>query len=241
MPSWVAALMEVPEEWIAHLGGWAISGTAARYVGTVERRIKTMQATVAAKLRETRNDSDVIDEDGLLFSLGKYLLDLGYDKEEAESQLGRLNWFAGEQSLPDEAEVRDIEFDDGFGEVTAKEGDLAPTVETVIENGEDEDLDVIKEEFSLPAVRESMRKSLPPDLLGKFAISVGIKSERRCLHLLLATESPAYITKSLEFWMNGHRMIAIMCTAANAGNQRLVGSPKASRMDRLRRIVNPER
>jgi hypothetical protein len=72
MPSWVAALMEVPEEWVSHLGGWAVTGTASRHVGTVERRIQNMQSNVAADLRESRHGQDKVDEAGLLFSLSVF-------------------------------------------------------------------------------------------------------------------------------------------------------------------------
>ena len=180
MPSWVAALMEVPEDWIAHLGGWSVSGTASRYVGTVERRIKTMQSKVASELRKARGGIDGIDEDGLLFMLGRYLIAHGYSKEDAEDQLMRLNWFGGRQSLEEES-FGDLAFDgvidDGFGV-------LAEEVEANLDDDEDIAENGIKKEFMLPAVRESMKKSLPQELLGKFAISISLKTGRRCLHLL---------------------------------------------------------
>ena len=43
MPSWVSAVMDVSDDWIALLGWWYQKGTAARYVETAERRIRVMQ------------------------------------------------------------------------------------------------------------------------------------------------------------------------------------------------------
>ena len=180
MPSWVAALLDVPEEWISHLGGWAIAGSAARYVGTVERRIKSMQSRVAAELRGGFGCRDSIDEDGLLFAYGKFLVEKGCEKEKVKEQLERLNWFSATTCHIEEEKYEDVHFDDGFGE-------MAEGVDPV-DGPDEEDLAVdengIKIELARPAIRESMKKSLPKELLGQFAVSIGQRSGRRCLHLL---------------------------------------------------------
>ena len=69
MPYWVGALMQVPEEGFNHLGGWAQKGAAARYVETAERRIMSMQETVAKRRREHRGAEDLVDEGKLWHSL----------------------------------------------------------------------------------------------------------------------------------------------------------------------------
>ena len=77
MPSWVAATQDVPEEWISHLGGWSVTGSAFRYVATIERRIMSMQEKTARALRDQKGGKDDIDESGLLFSFGFYLESTG--------------------------------------------------------------------------------------------------------------------------------------------------------------------
>ena len=95
-----------------------------------------------------------------------------------------------------EDEFADVEFfDDGFGEWEPTEK-MALVVEPAVETDDDAEKDAETElkddaeedvswsEFTLPMVRQCMKKSLPQELLGKFAISIGSKSKRRCLHLL---------------------------------------------------------
>ena len=84
-------------------------------------------------------------------------------------QLEKLNWFeVGTEARSKGISGVDFE-DDGFGPVEEKEN-----VEVVTE----------PENLSLPKVREDMRKSLPAEYLGKFAVSISAKATRRCLHLL---------------------------------------------------------
>jgi hypothetical protein len=175
MPSWVAALLEVPEEWISHLGGWAVSGTAIRYIGTVEKRIVKMQGQVAVQLRAAKGKADAIDEEGLLIALGGHMKDMGCDDEGVANQIKKLTWHGS-------ADTADLLFDeiasedDGFG--VATDGfEKIEEPEDVVEEKNTEDL-------SIPSVRADMRKSLPAEFLGKFAVSISSKTSRRCLHLL---------------------------------------------------------
>ena len=174
MPSWVAALLDVPEEWISHLGGWAISGTAIRYVATVEKRIVKMQDQVSEKLRAARGQGDAIDEEGLLSDLGKHMLTMGCEEKDAEEQIEKLMWFGA--ATPPEPAVDNIAFeDDGFGSA----GEDFERIQEEVAIADDK-----IEELSVPKVREEMRCSLPKELLGKYAVSISAKTSWRCLHLL---------------------------------------------------------
>ena len=116
MPSWVAALLDCPEEHIAHLGGWAVSGSSIKYIGTVERRILTMQSKVAASLRSSRGGRDTLDEDGLFYALGAHLRENGMNDEAIEIQLSKLNWFQVKGSVLESegAAYAGTQFEDGF-------------------------------------------------------------------------------------------------------------------------------
>ena len=93
---------------------------------------------------------------------------------DVEEVLQKLIWFHGTPFVAEDASVEDIQFeDDGFG----------PEAEDGLQEEEKG-----KNEFSAPEVRRCMRLSLPPDLLGKFSVSIGSKSGRRCLHLLLCPD-----------------------------------------------------
>ena len=63
--------------------------------------------------------------------------------------------------------------DDGFSE--------APVVADVSDN-----VSVLAEvtDLALPRLREDMKRSMPADLIGNYAISMGAKSKSRYLHLL---------------------------------------------------------
>ena len=89
-----AGLLDVPEEWIGHLGGWAIKGPAHRYVETVERRIAKMQSAVAKRLRDETHGPDLVDEDKLFHELRVYMSERGISEVEQAEQIARLCWFS---------------------------------------------------------------------------------------------------------------------------------------------------
>jgi hypothetical protein len=179
MPSWVAATQDVPEEWISHLGGWAVGGSAVRYIATVERRIMNMQEKIGRHLREQKGGSDDIDESGLLFALGKHLEKFEISEVKSKESLDKVNWFK-EMTELDKLDFRMFEDndsgdadDDGFGEATG-----------VIDISDDQAVLAEVTDLSLPRLREDMRRSLPSEYMGEYAISLGAKSKNRCLHLL---------------------------------------------------------
>ena len=160
VPSWVAALLTVPEEWLSLLGGWVVRGSAPRYIATAERRIALMQMQVAQQLRRARDGPDLVDENGLWVQLDQYLAERGVDEDSRRAQIQRLTWFQGR--------------------VGKKSADPLIALQVEEEKSFD-DLGTIKVE-GLNDVEA--RSTLPAELLGKFAISISLKAKFRRLHLL---------------------------------------------------------
>lgn len=162
IPSWVASLMNVPDDWVSSLGGWAQKGTAPKYIETSERRIMTMQQTVAESLRSRRGTDDTIDEDKIWHSLEGYLLKKGVGVEACAQQMARLHWFRG-------------------GDERARASPLASAKSTP-------PLELLKEPSAGLVQPDLLEKrfaeNLPTEFLGKYAISIGGKSGYRRLHLL---------------------------------------------------------
>ena len=169
VPSWVASTLNVSEDWISLLGGWFRQGTVHRYIETAERRIMLMQSAVASRLRDGRGGRDLVDEDKLRLAIADFLQSKGVSPQQIELQLERLRWFRAPSSVGRADPVSthmgkgpllaDVEEADGFGTE-----DIRPEL----------DLD-----FETPP-----SESLPAELRGKYAVSIGKKSRHRCLHLL---------------------------------------------------------
>ena len=164
MPSWVASLLTVPDDWLNLLGGWAIKGSAPRYVETAERRIMLMQAAVADKLRSQKKGPDLVDEEKLWWRLSEYLDKKGVPAAECAAQVDRLRWFTGE--------------------ARARAGNLR-----LASRGLSDDLEPDLNLASVSTIFEdppstSKADSVPAELHGKYAVSITRKSGHRCLHLL---------------------------------------------------------
>ena len=162
LPSWVGALMQVPEEWFNHLGGWSPKGASAKYVETAERRIMSMQQEVAQQLRSARGGEDVIDEGKLWHALDKFLIGKKTPTDERAMQARRLHWFRGGDEPGRVATL--------FFERALPPQDLLEDTGTTLER-----------EIPEPA---RFTDTLPADLLGQFSVSIGAKSNFRRLHLL---------------------------------------------------------
>ena len=162
LPSWVGALMQVPEEWFNHLGGWTPKGASAKYVETAERRIMSMQQQVAQQLRDGRGGEDVLDEDKIWHSLDKFLIAKKTLEDDRQKQIRRLHWFRG---------------GDEPGRVTSLFFEKALPPQDLLED-------------SGPSLEKSAAETvlvsdtLPADLIGQFSVSIGAKSNFRRLHLL---------------------------------------------------------
>ena len=159
VPSWAATVLDISEDGINLLGGWVQKGTAPRYVETAERRIRVIQEATAKKLREARGGPDVVDEAKLFHRLRQHMELMSVVKEDQEDQINRLRWSSPEA-----------------------DGDDSLFVDKVLLSEEEGD-EVPRPNWD-PEAAPSNRDSLPQDLLGQYAVSIGMKSGHRRLHIL---------------------------------------------------------
>ena len=164
MPSWVASIMDVSEDWLNLLGGWVTRGTVMRYIETAEHRIRLMQEATARKLRDSHRGRDLVDEGKLFHELGALLAARGVHQAEIDAQCARLRWSALPGSCPGEGQKVSVPV--SSDEETGPPEEVMPrpdwTPDTDMRHGD----------------------SLPRELLGQYSVSIGAKSGHRCLHLL---------------------------------------------------------
>ena len=90
--SLAACLEEVPSDWLDEVGRWS-SAMSSVYVRTHLRRISTMQKTVAARVRETKDTLDRFGEADLYASWAAHLRACGSSEEEAVEQASSVIQF----------------------------------------------------------------------------------------------------------------------------------------------------
>ena len=101
--------------------------------------------------------------------------------EAIKEQLRKLNWFQmkGYELNAEGASFSGVVFDDGFD----FEEDLK-SVDVATEPDDAAETEKVKHDIVLPDIKEEMKKSMPPEFLGKFAVSRTTKTGWKCLHLL---------------------------------------------------------
>ena len=114
--------------WPNLLGGWVQKRTAARYIKTAEHRIRIVQDTTAAHLREALNGRDLVDEGKLFHDLKAILLARGLSATHCDRQIDKLRWSAIPGSIPNE--VGKVSVPCAGADVILPQPDWMPEVES---------------------------------------------------------------------------------------------------------------